>query len=203
VPERWLFLTPEQRESWQRLRQEPISKEVKLRAHELMSTEAPQTTRQVVETVLLDPHERGKLVAVARSGYGIQSEDSEDLLQETAVELLRQSQYVQNPRAFVFAIFRRRCSHFVRSKVRRRKVIAPHEFAGEPAESSPTQERLNRRLVVRQALTGVSSSCRKLLAAHYLQGESLRDAAARLSLANSGIYTVMSRCLRRLRACLA
>ena len=80
-----------------------------------MSSEAPQTTRQVVETVLLDPQERHKLVGFAHNRYGISSQEAEDLLQDTALELLRQRQYVQKPRAYVYAVFRARCSRHTAS----------------------------------------------------------------------------------------
>jgi RNA polymerase sigma factor (sigma-70 family) len=167
-----------------------------------MSTEAPQTTRQVVETVLLDPQERRKLVGFARGRYGIQFQDAEDLLQETALDLLRQRQYVHSPRGFVFAVFDRRCSHFIRDRRVREKVLESSAESREPV-SDPGPARLDCRLAIRHALGGISSTCRKLLAAHYVQGQSLRETAATMTLAHSGVSTAISRCLRRLRACLS
>jgi RNA polymerase sigma factor (sigma-70 family) len=165
-----------------------------------MSSEAPQTTRQVVETVLLDPHERQKLVGFAHNRYGIPSQEAEDLLQDTALELLRQRQYVHKPRAYVYAVFRARCSRHP-SLSRRRFDSLP--AAGELFEEGhPTDEVLDCKLTIRQALGTVSSGCRKLLSAYYIQGQSLKEAAATMSLAQSGITKTIGRCLKRLRACL-
>src|SRR5262245_42065986 len=164
-----------------------------------MSSEAPQTTRQVVETVLLDPHERQKLVGFAHNRYGISSQEAEDLLQDTALELLRQRQYVHKPRAYVYAVFRARCSRHPSLSHRSDRLPAADELV---EEGSPAEEVLHSKLTVRQALGTVSSSCRKLLAAYYIQGQSLKEAAATMSLAQSGVTKTIGRCLKRLRACL-
>lgn len=166
-----------------------------------MSSEAPQTTRQVVEAVLLDPHERHKLVGFAHNRYGISPQEAEDLLQDTALELLRQRQYVQKPRAYVYAVFRARCSRYpgLDSAVERGGE-ASEESVANPRSSE--QEILDSRITVRQALGTVSSGCRKLLAAYYIQGQSLKEAAATMSLAHTGVTKTIGRCLKRLRACL-
>jgi len=166
-----------------------------------MSSEAPQTTRQVVETVLLDAQERHKLVGFARNRYGIPSQEAEDLLQDTALELLRQRQYVQKPRAYVYAVFRARCSRHTASD----RVYLDGGQISEEAQADSTQpaeEALNRKLMIRQALGTVSSNCRKILAAHYIQGQSLKETAATMSLAHSGVTKTIGRCLQRLRECL-
>jgi RNA polymerase sigma factor (sigma-70 family) len=154
----------------------------------------------VVETVLLDPHERQRLVGFAHNRYGISSQEAEDLLQDTALELLRQRQYVHKPRAYVYAVFRARCS--------RHPSLSPHRPDRLPAaeeiaeEGHPADEVLDSKLTLRQALGTVSSSCRKLLAAYYMEGQSLKEAAATMSLAQSGVTKTIGRCLKRLRACL-
>jgi RNA polymerase sigma factor (sigma-70 family) len=166
-----------------------------------MSSEAPQTTRQVVETVLLDPHERQKLLGFAHNRYGIPSQEAEDLLQDTALELLRQRQYVHKPRAYVYAVFRARCSRHPGLDVAKTMALETTDELAESRISEPA-EVLDSSLTVRQALGSVSSSCRKLLAAYYIQGQSLKEAAATMSLAHSGVTKTIGRCLKRLRACL-
>jgi len=168
-----------------------------------MEASAPQTTRQVAETILLDPAERGKLFRFARWRFGIASEDAEDLLQETALELLRQRGYVRNAEAFVFTVFRARCARFVGSRRAAERTFsqAADDAAGSP-DGAPL-EWIDRRLALREALEGVSSSCRRLLCAHYVEGVSLTESARRLSLAASSVPKAISRCLERLRACLA
>lgn len=167
-----------------------------------MSSEAPQTTRQVVETVLLDPHERQKLVGFAYNRYGISSQEAEDLLQDTALELLRQRQYVHKPRAYVYALFRARCSRHPRFNEPRNEGLQRAEELAATGTGTSVDELWNSKLTVRQALGTVSFGCRKLLAAYYIQGQSLKETAATMSLAQSGVTKTIGRCLKRLRACL-
>jgi RNA polymerase sigma factor (sigma-70 family) len=168
-----------------------------------MEASAPQTTRQVAETILLDPAERGKLFRYAHSRFEIGSADAEDLLQETALELLRQRAYVRSPESFVFTVFRARCARFVSGRAAKRRVFS--DGAGDAASGAEgvSFDWMDRRLALREALEGVSSSCRRLLHAHYVEGESLRESARRLSLASSTVPKAISRCLKKLRACLA
>ena len=164
-----------------------------------MSTEAPTTTRQVVETLLLDSGERNALLRIARSRYHIAKDRAEDLLQDLAVDLLRQRQYVRRPRAYLHAVFRVRCSRQWR----------PPELSGEIPEELAAMEsgilvaELDRRVSLRQALQLISAPCRKLLRARYIEGQSLRASAERMTLAYSGITKTINRCLKKLRACLA
>ena len=164
-----------------------------------MLTEAPTTTRQVVETLLLDSEERNALVRIARSRYHMTRDRAEDLLQDLAVELLRQRQLVRRPRAYLHAVFRLRCSRQWR----------PPEVSGEIPEELGAMEsgvlvaELDRRVSLRQALQLISTACRKLLSVHYIEGQSLKASAERMTLAYSGITKTINRCLKKLRACLA
>ena len=104
-----------------------------------MGAEAPPTTWQVAEAVLLDGHQRGKLLAYARDRFGIPSEDARDLVQETALELLRNQTHVENPGGFVMAVFRSRCCRYVDARRRGREVFAavpePSEIEGLQRET--------------------------------------------------------------------
>jgi RNA polymerase sigma factor (sigma-70 family) len=165
-----------------------------------MAAEAP-TTWQVAEAVLVDSGQRGKLIGYARERFGIAPEDADDLLQETALELIRQQAHVHNPDGFVFAVFRNRCRRFLEKRSRRREVFAE---AAEPDAPSPESScGLDQRLALREALAEVSSACRQILAAHYVEGQTLTDTAQRLALRSSGIFKTLSRCLKRLRKCLS
>jgi len=63
-------------------------------------------------------------------------------------------------------------------------------------------DRSDKTLAIRQALCRISSACRKLLAAHYIEGKSFRETAAEMERAFSGVGNIINRCLKRLRACL-
>lgn len=167
-----------------------------------MEASAPQTARQVAETILVDQQRRGKLCAYAHSRFGICPDDAQDLLQETAIELLRHQAYVRTPDAFVFSVFRTRCARFVDS----RRINRDRFDDGTLIEDAPGDGRvdgLDRQLALREALNSISSACRRLLCAYYFEGESLREAGRRLSLNYSSVAKTISRCLKRLRRCLA
>lgn len=153
--------------------------------------------------MLLDGQQRGKLLGYAQSRFGIALEDAEDLLQDTALKLLRQRRYVEtSPHGFVFAVFQARCRRFQWTHRRRSEVFAEVTKQSEAIPHPVGPERIDRRLALRQALCGISSSCRRLLSAYYVEGQSLREAAESMAVAYSGVWKTINRCLRRLRECL-
>lgn len=161
--------------------------------------DAPATTsREVAEAVLQDPAQRSRLIGYARSRFGIDREEAEDLLQETALELLRQRTLVANPNGFVFAVFRLRCCRHLTDRRTRREIFTDGSVEKEPEAGGE----LDSRLAVRQAFGGISPACRKILLAYYVDGMSLREAAEAIARAYSSVWNTISRCLRRLRRCL-
>lgn len=169
-----------------------------------MSEASPlPTTKEVAEALFLSGERRGRLLAYARSRFGICPSDAEDLLQETALELLRQRSYVRVPEAFVFTVFRARCSRFIGVLRTRRKTISGQAEILENVDGPMGAEHFNRQLALREGLASISSSCRRLLCAYYFEGLSLREAAGRLSLAYSSVPKTISRCLKKLRECMA
>jgi RNA polymerase sigma factor (sigma-70 family) len=167
-----------------------------------MEANAPKTTRQVVEAILVDRARRGKLCAYAHSRFGICADDAQDLLQETAIELLRHQAYVRAPDAFVFSVFRTRCARFIDSRRIDRDRFDDATLIDD-APDGGRADGLDRRVALRKALNSISSACRRLLCAYYFEGESLREAGRRLSLAHSSVEKTIGRCLERLRRCLA
>ncbi len=163
--------------------------------------EASLTPRQVVETLLLDPCERSRLLSFAHRRYGIRREEAEDVLQDAAVQLLAQRQRVRKPRAYLFSVFSIRCRRHLGSSLRYSDAIPlPDEPIGLSEDDQETNA--GRNIALREGLVRISSACRKILAAHYIEGRSLRETAERMTLAYSGITKAISRCLKRLRACL-
>ena len=151
----------------------------------------------------MDETQRRKLFAYASSRFQIGPQDAEDLLQDTALELLRCRSYVRRPEAFVFAVFRTRCARFTGGQITDRAVFTEnHSPSDRTAPAGPTEE-ADSSIALREALSEVSSACRRLLSAYYVEGRSLREAARTVSLAYSGIAKTINRCLKRLRRCLA
>lgn len=164
-----------------------------------MGTSANSTGRQIAESFLLDPGERRKLLEFARGRFGIASQDAEDLIQDTALELLRNPSFVQSPEGFVLAVFRSRCARFL-SAHRQREQPADPMFLEEAVACANGQ--IEARIALREALGEISSTCRRILCAYYIEGKSLNEAARAMALASSGVFKTISRCLKRLRACL-
>jgi RNA polymerase sigma factor (sigma-70 family) len=162
--------------------------------------EAPRTPGEVAESVLFDANRRSKLVGYAGSRFGIQEADAEDLLQDTALALLRQRGAVRNPDGYVFAAFRASCARFARARRGRAEHFAEGP-ADEAAGAAPSADP-DRRLALQEALHGISSSCRRLLSAYYVEGLTLTEAAHGFTLAYAVVSRRISRCLQRLRACL-
>jgi RNA polymerase sigma factor (sigma-70 family) len=169
-----------------------------------MELETPSLARSVVETVLLDPEERSKLIGYARVRFGIGRDSAEDLLQETALELLRQRAIVRSPKGFVFTVFHARCARFLRRHVADRRMFTPSESEVAPKiPDPPACEAIDSRLALQEALEEISPGCRKLLFAYYFEGRSLREAADATARAYSGVWRTIDRCLKKLRQCLA
>jgi RNA polymerase sigma factor, sigma-70 family len=166
-----------------------------------MSVDAPLTPRQVVENLLLDSNERCRLLRFAQSRYGIPWDVAEDVLQDTAVQLLKQQRSVRKPRSYLCAVFRIRCRTYFSSRPVNLGTLPISDDSLDTLAESPEDD-LDQRIALHQALTYISSACRRLLAARYMEGQSLRQAAQRMTLAYSGITKTLARCLKRLRACL-
>jgi DNA-directed RNA polymerase specialized sigma24 family protein len=66
-----------------------------------------------------------------------------------------------------------------------------------------SSEKIDHQVALRQALGGISSVCRRLISAFYIEGRTLREAAGSLPVTQAGVSKTISRCLRRLRACMS
>ncbi len=165
-----------------------------------MKEAEPQTPGQAAEAVLLDERHRGRLLGYARVRYGIPASDAEDLLQDTALGLLRQRGYVERAEGFVFAAFRARCLRFIESSRARRERFS--DALDSELPDTDGIEQCDRTIALREALTGISAGCRRLLAAHYVEGLTLSEAAEVFAAPYAAVSKRVSRCLKRLRACL-
>jgi DNA-directed RNA polymerase specialized sigma24 family protein len=82
-------------------------------------------------------------------------------------------------------------------------VFATAEEPPEAACDGTALETTHRRIQLRELLETISSSCRKILLAYYVEGRSLQETAQAIPLPYSGVWSRINGCLRRLRACLA
>ena len=156
--------------------------------------------RDVAEFLLTDGEHRTRFVAYARVRFGIGPEDAEDLIQETVLELIRVEKLVHSPAGLAFQIFHRHCCrHLTRS---RRARHTPLNEQSPEMETVPEVERTDSLVLLRQGFERISVSCRQLLTAYYLEGKSLKETADEMSLASCGVWTLVNRCIQKLRVCL-
>lgn len=160
-----------------------------------MGANAPPPARQIA-AALLEESRRTKLFSYARSRFGIPTVDAEDLLQDTASELLRYQDYVRRPEGFVFTVFRSRCVRYAAARRQRSQIFVT---AGNAEAALAPPEWLDRQIALREALAELSSSCQRLLCAYYVEGLSLREAARLVSLQYSSVGKTLSRCVKKLR----
>jgi RNA polymerase sigma factor (sigma-70 family) len=139
---------------------------------------------------------------IAHTRFGIDQDDAQDLLQETALELLRQRTVVRSPGGFIFRVFHRRCCRFIRLRQADRRVFVPDAEPMATACDTALLEAADRQLTLRRVLETISSSCRRILLAYYVEGRTLKETAQAIPLPYPGVWNTISRCLRRLRACL-
>ena len=162
---------------------------------------AHRTTWQVAVDLLSDPVTRTKLKAFAYSCYGIAVDDAEDLLQETALELLHHESHVRKPEGYVFTVFKSKCGRHVAKLALARRLFSADEVSERPGNDGSAE--IERFLALRQGFGEVTVQCRRLLSAYILEGRSLKETADACSLSPASIFKLVSRCLRKLRRCLA
>jgi RNA polymerase sigma factor (sigma-70 family) len=164
-------------------------------------SESAKTGAEVAEELAVDTAQQQHLATYARAKFGISGEDVEDLLQETVLELLRTTCVIRRPAGFVFRIFHTRCCLYLERATMRRVATAGAQPEREDLHD-PAYEATDRKLLLLHGFDRISSSCQRLLRAYYLEGKSLKETAAEVAVAYSGVWNLMTRCLRRLRACL-
>jgi RNA polymerase sigma factor (sigma-70 family) len=165
-----------------------------------MSEEAaePRTGVQAAVGLAGDAAQRLRLVTYAGTRFEIPESEAEDLLQETQLELLRTEALLHRPEGFVFQVFHRRCcQHVRRTLVERRAALGA--LASRPTDTPP---RLDDEVLLREGLSRISESCRRILVAYYVEGRSLRETAEAFLVPAKSVYTIVNQCLRRLRRCL-
>jgi RNA polymerase sigma factor (sigma-70 family) len=167
-----------------------------LSANEDALKEPLRSGLDVAEAMLVDPREIARLTRLARLQFGIGADDALDLLQETALDVVREQAGIRNPRAYVTHVFHMQCCQFVRRAVRRRTRIAASEAPDVAAPDGLAQEDL---LALRQALGRISPGCRGLLMAHYMEGKGFGEAAREFGFSEKQAWKRFNACLRKLR----
>ena len=162
--------------------------------------EVPQTPVRsgvdVAEQLLLDPREIARLMRLARLQFGIDADDALDVLQETALDVVRERAGIRHPRAYVTRVFYMQCCQYVRRAVRSRARLSE---AGLPDVAAPEGLSADDLVALRQALGRISPGCRGLLMAHYMEGKGFAEAAREFGFSEKQAWKRFNACLRKLR----
>ena len=157
-----------------------------------------RTGSEVAERLVVDGALRARLMQIAWERFGIDRATAEDLLQETAVVLLRTSRLIESPDGFAYRVFYVRCCHHIERLACRRQTLRQNATAPvRPARDVATD--LDLGLALKQGISRLSATCQELLRRHYREGKSYEEVARELEKANRSISTLMSRCVDRLR----
>jgi DNA-directed RNA polymerase specialized sigma24 family protein len=150
---------------------------------------------EVAEHLLLDPREIRRLMRLAKLQFGIGPDDAQDLLQEAALDIVREKKSIQNPRGYVTRVFYMQCCQYVRRAVRRRAREGRSAFD----VAAPAGLHVDERLALEEALGRISPGCRGLLMAHYMEGKGFGEAAAEFGFSKKQAWKRFNACLRKLR----
>lgn len=164
--------------------------------HDKAIPSPPGSGPDVAEEVLRDPRELARLMRMARLQFGIGADDAQDLVQETALDVVRERAGIRHPRAYVTRVFYMQCCQYVRRAVRSRSRLAEGEL---PDVVAPEGLAADDLIALRQALGRISPGCRGLLMAHYMEGKSFGEAAREFGFSEKQAWKRFNACLGKLR----
>jgi RNA polymerase sigma factor (sigma-70 family) len=140
--------------------------------------------------------------AHVRQRFRLSAPEVEDIMQDVLLELMRYDEPVRDSEALAFRVVHLRSLQVLRYKaVRRESPVEDEVGFGDRAVTSGVPVEL--LILVKQTLRQATPACRRLLRAHYLEGRTLKETAATLSYASANnVWTLLDRCVRRLRSVL-
>ena len=162
----------------------------------------PRTRLALAESIAGPGDLRRRMEAHVRYRFRLSAPEVEDLMQDVVLELMRWEEPVRDAEGLAFRILHLRTLQFLRNRgVRREEPIEDDtKNADDLPGPSPQTDVL---ILLRQTLAQASPACRRLIRAHYLEGRTLKETAETLSYASTNVvWTLLDRCIRRLRAVL-
>ena len=167
----------------------------------------PRTRLELAENIASQGDLRHRMQAHVRHRFRLSAPEVEDLMQDVVLELMRFEEPVRDVEGLAFRILHLRTLQVLRYRgVRREEPIEwePCEDDTKTGDDLPAPDPQTDLLVLlRQTLAQASPACRRLIRAHYLEGRTLKETAETLSYASTNVvWTLLDRCIRRLRAAL-
>ena len=160
----------------------------------------PRTRLELAETIAAKGDLCRRMEARLRYRFRLSAPEVEDVMQDVLLELMRYDEPLREAEGFSFRVLHLRTLQFLRNKGVRREE--PIEDDTKSADDWPAPDsRIDVHLLLRQTLAQASPACRRLIRAHYLEGRTLKETAEALSYASPHVvWTLLDRCIRRLRA---
>jgi RNA polymerase sigma factor (sigma-70 family) len=162
----------------------------------------PRTRQELAESIAAKGDLRSRMEAHLRYRFRLSAPEVEDVMQDAVLELMRHDEPLRDAEGLAFRILHLRTLQFLRNRgVRREEPIEDETRTAE--DFSARDAGTDVRVLLRQTLAQASPACRRLIRAHYLEGRTLKETAEALSYASSHVvWTLLDRCIRRLRAVL-
>ena len=141
---------------------------------------------------------RPKLKAILYR-HRIPVEDTEDLIQETLLTLVRRRLEIRDPEAWVIAVLKKKCLMYWRAR-RRRLYRAVEEGLLDvlAAPQAPPTRRIDLERDFGKLLHQMPSRCQDLIRLRFALGFNPREIAERLGYRISSISKITQRCLAAL-----
>lgn len=160
----------------------------------------PRTRLELAETIAAKGDLRRRMEAHLRYRFRLSAPEVDDVMQDVLLELMRYDEPLREAEGLSFHILHLRTLQFLRNKGVRREE--PLEADTRTADDWTAPDLHPDVLVLlRQTLAQTSPACRRLIRSHYLEGKTLKETAETLSYASrSVVWTLLDRCIRRLRA---
>jgi RNA polymerase sigma-70 factor, ECF subfamily len=139
------------------------------------------------------------IYAIAIRGFGIDSEDAREVVQESLLKLfegLRSYRGEGEFRAWLRQIVRNTALGYLR---RRRSTEALDETLRD-SQQEETLERIERAFTLREAMGTLHESCRRMISLFFFEGRSYKDIAAALAIPEGTVASRIARCVAKLRA---
>ncbi len=162
----------------------------------------PRTRLELAESIAAGGDLRSRMEARVRQRFRLSAPEVDDVMQDVLLELMRYDEPVRDSEALAFRVLHLRSLQVIRYKAVRRETRIDDEVGlGDRLAGSDVPADLV--VLLRQSLAQASPACRRLIRAHYLEGRTLKETAAALSYASANnVWTLLDRCVRRLRAVL-
>ena len=160
----------------------------------------PRTRLELAETIAATGDLRRRMEAHLRYRFWLSAPEVDDVMQDVLLELMRYDEPLREAEGLSFRILHLRTLQFLRNKGVRREEPIEDDTKTADDLSSPDPH-TETHVLLRQTLAQASPACRRLIRAHYLEGKTIKETAEALSYASSQVvWTLLDRCIRRLRA---